>query len=78
MDFPGNPKRPGFVYERDFLARSDQFAPTSYTHIVGEEGRDGFALQYWLFYYFNHWNNTHEGDWEMIQLTFAGDAATPE
>ena len=32
------------------------------------------ALQYWLFYAFNDWNNLHEGDWEMIQLDF--DAAT--
>ena len=28
------------------------------------------ALQYWIFYAFNDWNNTHEGDWEMIQLVF--------
>ena len=34
------------------------------------------ALQYWFFYPFNDFNNTHEGDWEMIQLVFdAGDAA---
>ena len=33
------------------------------------------ALQYWLFYAFNDFNNTHEGDWEMLQLVFdAGDA----
>ena len=32
------------------------------------------ALQYWIFYVFNDWNNLHEGDWEMIQLNF--DAAT--
>ena len=33
------------------------------------------ALQYWLFYVFNDWNNLHEGDWEMIQLIFdANDA----
>ncbi len=33
------------------------------------------ALQYWFFYAFNDFNNTHEGDWEMIQLVFdAGDA----
>jgi hypothetical protein len=32
------------------------------------------ALQYWLFYVFNDWNNLHEGDWEMIQLVF--DAPT--
>ncbi len=26
-------------------------------------------------YYFNDWNNTHEGDWEMIQLTFVATTA---
>jgi hypothetical protein len=72
LDFPGNPKRPGCQFERDFLARAGDYTPTTYAHIAYEEGRDGFALQYWLFYYFNHWNNQHEGDWEMIQLTFAG------
>ena len=32
------------------------------------------SLQYWFFYPFNDFNNTHEGDWEMIQLVF--DAAS--
>ena len=33
------------------------------------------ALQYWFYYVFNDWNNTHEGDWENIQLIFdAADA----
>ncbi len=27
-------------------------------------------MQYWFFYPFNDFNNTHEGDWEMIQLVF--------
>ncbi|MFH0875110.1 MAG: thrombospondin type 3 repeat-containing protein [archaeon] len=26
------------------------------------------ALQYYMFYPFNSWHNTHEGDWEMIQV----------
>ena len=72
LDFPGNPKRPGCRYEQDYLSRSDAYTPTTYAHIAYEEDREGFALQYWFFYYFNHWNNTHEGDWEMIQLTFEG------
>jgi len=33
------------------------------------------ALQYWLFYAYNDWNNLHEGDWEMIQLVFAVGSA---
>ena len=42
-----------------------------------ERGRPGkLSLQYWLYYAFNDWNNTHEGDWEMIQLVF--NAGSPE
>ena len=25
---------------------------------------DELVLQYWFYWYFNDWNNTHEGDWE--------------
>lgn len=82
IDTPGDPKRPGCTYERDYLARTDAYEPTVYAHITSEEGRDGIALQYWFYYYFNDWNNTHEGDWEMVQLTFRGptveDALTQE
>jgi hypothetical protein len=48
----------------------------AYVHIAREEDHDGFALQYWFYYYFNDWNNKHESDWEMVQLIF--DVATPE
>ena len=27
-----------------------------------------YAVQYWMFYYYNHWWNIHEMDWEMITL----------
>lgn len=42
--------------------------PVVYAHVVGESSE--LALQYWFFYPFNDFNNTHEGDWEMIQLVF--------
>ena len=50
--------------------------PTVYAHVATEAGYPGqLALQYWFFYTFNDFNNTHEGDWEMIQLVFdANDA----
>jgi hypothetical protein len=75
LDYPGNPRRPGCDYERRFKERRAGPA-IAYAHIATEEGEPGLALQYWFFYYFNDWNNTHEGDWEMIQLVFdAGTAA---
>jgi hypothetical protein len=47
-----------------------------YAHVVTEAERPGaVALQYWLFYPFNDFNNTHEGDWEMIQLNFEAESA---
>ena len=49
--------------------------PTVYAHVATDPAHPGkLALQYWLFYVFNDWNNLHEGDWEMIQLVF--DAST--
>lgn len=67
LDFPGNPRRPGCGYEQWFKERMQGYSPTTYANvIVGEDGR--LALQYWFFYVFNDFNNTHEGDWERIQL----------
>src|SRR5262245_29657099 len=50
--------------------------PEVYAHVATDPAHpDKLALQYWLFYVFNDWNNLHEGDWEMIQLVF--DASGP-
>jgi hypothetical protein len=77
LDFPGNPLDPGCDYERWARELTAHFEPTVYAHVATEAGHPGrLSLQYWLFYPFNHWNNNHEGDWEMIQLVFP--ASTPE
>jgi hypothetical protein len=68
LDFPGNPLRPGCSYERWARHVTRGTKPTVYAHTAAEKGK--LALQYWLFYPFNDFNNTHEGDWEMIQLNF--------
>ena len=77
LDFPGNALDPGCTYELWARRLSEGEAPAVYAHVVGDPGHPGeLALQYWLFYAFNDWNNLHEGDWEMIQLLFeAEDAA---
>src|SRR5690606_7149322 len=77
LDFPGDALEPGCTYER-FSKRLLAEAPTTiYARVVTEAGVPGkLALQYWFYYVFNDWNNTHEGDWEMIQIVF--DADTPE
>ena len=74
LDFPGDPLDPGCSYEQWFDRISEGRATTAYAHIVEEDGK--LALQYWLYYPFNDWNNKHESDWEMIQLVF--DAPTAE
>lgn len=78
LDFPGSPIRPRCDYRRYFAARVAQGGVdyVAYAHMYHQPGTDELALQYWLFYYFNDWNNSHEGDWEMIILFF--DATTVE
>ena len=50
--------------------------PAIYAHVASEATAPRkLALQYWFFYAFNDFNNTHEGDWEMIQLVFDADDA---
>jgi len=77
LDFPGSALNPGCGYERWARRITEGSRPTVYAHVATERDRPGkLALQYWLFYAFNDFNNLHEGDWEMIQLVFdASDAA---
>jgi hypothetical protein len=76
LDFPGDPLNPGCDYERWARRLTGGTAPTAYAHVATDPDHPGLALQYWLFYPFNDFNNLHEGDWEMIQLVFdATDAS---
>jgi hypothetical protein len=77
LDFPGNALEPGCTYELWARRLSDGHDPTVFAHVVSDPAYPGrLALQYWLFYAYNDWNNLHEGDWEMIQLVFdAADAS---
>ena len=76
LDFPGDALNPGCDYERWSRRLAAGSKPTVYAHVARDPGYPGkLALQYWFFYAFNDFNNTHEGDWEMIQLVFdAADA----
>jgi hypothetical protein len=76
LDFPGDALDAGCDYERWSRRLSEGNEPTVYAHVATEAGHPGkLALQYWFFYTFNDFNNTHEGDWEMIQLVFDADDA---
>lgn len=63
------------VYARDFAALVEEGkAPAvAYAHIAREAGHSGFVLQYWFFWYFNQFNDLHEGDWEGMQISFEAD-----
>jgi hypothetical protein len=76
LDFPGDALDPGCDYEKWARRVTAGTKPTVYAHVVTERDRPGkVSLQYWFFYPFNDFNNTHEGDWEMIQLVFDASSA---
>lgn len=71
LDFPGDALRPGCTFERDFRRFTEAYPATVYAYIARQPDRpDMLAVQYWFFWYYNDWNNRHEGDWEGIQLLF--------
>jgi hypothetical protein len=70
LDLPGNPLHPGCTYEQASQQLMHGRQPTSYAHIATEPGVTGIVVQYWFFYYFNQFNDLHEGDWEMMQVVW--------
>ena len=72
LDLPGNPRSAGCTYEQFSKAKMNGQQPVVYAHIATQAGHPGIALQYWFYYVFNRFNNFHESDWEMVQLTFDG------
>lgn len=77
LDFPGDPNRPGCTYETSFkqYAETSGAEPTTYARVTTDRLRGKVVLQYWFWFYFNDWNNTHESDWEMVQLVFDASSA---
>lgn len=69
LDYPGNPRAPGCAYERWYRKHMGGHEPTVYAR-VAEADTGQVVVQYHLFYVFNDFNNTHESDWEMVQLLF--------
>jgi hypothetical protein len=72
LDYEGKVLGNTCVYARAFRRlREEGKAPAvTYAHVAREPNHDGFALQYWFFWYFNQFNDLHEGDWEGMQLSF--------
>jgi hypothetical protein len=63
------------VYAKAFrkLVEEGKAPAVSYAHIAREPNHGGFALQYWFFWYFNQFNDLHEGDWEGMQVSFESE-----
>src|SRR3954447_6381841 len=74
VDLPGDALSPGCIYARD-SARATPLAESAvYAHVATQADKPGYlAVQYWLFWYYNDWNNKHESDWEFIQVLFKAD-----
>jgi Vacuolar protein sorting-associated protein 62 len=71
LDYPGDALKPGCLYEQDHDRFNSGQPSVVYAHVAQQADRpDLLAVQYWLFWYYNDWNNKHEGDWEFIQLMF--------
>jgi hypothetical protein len=77
LELPGDPLGDTCVYARDFarLVREGKAPPTTYSHIARQVGRPGLVVQYWFFWYFNQFNDLHEGDWEGMQIAFEANTA---
>ncbi len=77
LELPGDPLGDTCVYARDFarLKEEGRAPPTTYAHIARQVGHPGLVVQYWFFWYFNQFNDLHEGDWEGIQIAFEASTA---
>ena len=75
LNIPGDPLHPGCNYAKDFrnLQNAGDAPPITYARIATEKGHTGLVVQYWFFYYFNQFNDLHEGDWEGMQIAFDGN-----
>ncbi|MGA8746732.1 MAG: hypothetical protein WB507_12860 [Solirubrobacterales bacterium] len=72
LNLPGDPLGDTCVYARDFAAlkRQGRAPAVTYARIARQPGNPGLVVQYWFFWYFNQFNDVHEGDWEGMQIAF--------
>ncbi|HEU5106127.1 MAG TPA: hypothetical protein VFU11_09820 [Solirubrobacterales bacterium] len=72
LDYEGKVLGDTCVYARAFrkLVAEGRAPAITYAHVAREPNHDGFALQFWFYWYFNQFNDLHEGDWEGMQITF--------
>jgi hypothetical protein len=78
LDLEGEALGDTCVYAKGFekLIAEEKAPVVTYAHIAREPNHPGFVLQYWFFWYFNQFNDLHEGDWEGMQLSFEAETTT--
>ncbi len=76
VNLPGDALEPGCGYETWSRANGADEQASVYAKVtVDPDEPDRLALQFWIFWVFNDWNDRHESDWEMIQLIFPATTA---
>ncbi|HET6998113.1 MAG TPA: hypothetical protein VFI03_05930 [Solirubrobacterales bacterium] len=78
LDLEGEVLGETCIYAKAFakLLKEGRAPAVTYAHIAREPNHSGFALQYWFFWYFNQFNDLHEGDWEGMQLSFEANTTS--
>ena len=80
LNLPGDPITNDCGYARDFAAlkKAGKAPAVTYARLAGQAGTNGLVVQYWFFWYFNQFNDVHEGDWEMIQIAWDGTSSVED
>ncbi|MGC4111977.1 MAG: Vps62-related protein [Nocardioides sp.] len=69
LDLPGDALSPGCIYARDSARYTPLSKAAVYAHVTTQADKPGYvAVQYWLYWYYNDWNDLHESDWEFVQV----------
>lgn len=71
LDLPGDALSPGCIFADDNARYTPLSKSAVYAHVTTQADRPGYvAVQYWLYWYYNDWNDKHESDWEFVQVLF--------
>ena len=71
LDFPGSSLSPGCISNATSASTSAISPPRSTpTSCSRRTHPTSSCVQYWIYWYYNDWNNKHESDWEGISLLF--------
>ncbi len=69
LDLPGDALSPGCLYAKDSARYTPLSKAAVYAHVATQADEPGYvAVQYWLYWYYNDWNDKHESDWEFVQV----------